>query len=164
MFPPNFNNYHEFVCHLIKLTNLLLWINLKVVKRKKKIRNNIPRLYTLNYYKTHVDFLIKFLIKKKLPVINSLYSHKFLINSNLTLPKSSNSISYVSPDLITYLYLFQTLFYSKTLPKILTYKIFIFFTKIDKFLKQWSIHERNLRELRSEICMIEDCRKITYRQ
>lgn len=84
MFPPNFNNYHEFVCHLIKLTNLLLWINLKVVKRKKKIRNNIPRLYTLNYYKTHVDFLIKFLIKKKLPVINSLYSHKFLINSNLT--------------------------------------------------------------------------------
>lgn len=55
-----------------------------MVKKKKKIRNNIPRLYTLNYYKTHVDFLIKFLIKKKLPVINSLYSHKFLINSNLT--------------------------------------------------------------------------------
>lgn len=36
MFPPNFNNYHEFVCHLIKFTNLLLRINLKVVKKKKK--------------------------------------------------------------------------------------------------------------------------------
>lgn len=122
-----------------------------MVKRKKKIRNNIPRLYTLNYYKTHVDFLIKFLIKKKLPVINSLYSHKFLINSNLTLPKSSNSISYVSPDLITYLYLFQTLFYSKTLPKILTYKILhkdrqISETMIDARTKLERVEKRDLHD------------------
>lgn len=161
MFPPNFNNYHEFVCHLIKLTNLLLWINLKVVKRKKKIRNNIPRLYTLNYYKTHVDFLIKFLIKKKLPVINSLYSHKFLINSNLT-HQNPQILSHTCHPILSPTYIYSKLYFiQRRCQKFSRTK---FFTKTDKFLKQWSMHERNLRELRSEICMIEDCQKIMYRQ
>lgn len=50
-----------------KTHNLLLRINLKVVK-KKKIRNNIPRLCIR--IKIHVDFLIKFLIKKITSHIN----------------------------------------------------------------------------------------------
>lgn len=50
-----------------KTHNLLLRINLKVVEKKKKIRNNIMYLISDK--------------KKKVLVINSLYSHKFLIDS-----------------------------------------------------------------------------------